>query len=199
MDRLEAASIRLKRTAGRHCNDQVHLSHKIDMVPCVGSRWQHSQLSRLRVDRYIHKAVERTGNAILRDPVRRDRIGDVPKAALMGFFVAVDDAKCVLRARCKEEVMPATGILDNLEHDIAAVGVQWVASSEVDPARIVQRSAVGYHLVVIVAIEGDQIGHLDSFGINDRQALSFVQNKRRTRSRRDFCDTSHGARRELES
>lgn len=82
--------------------------------------------------------------------------------------------------------MSAAGVFDNLEHDIATIGVQRVACGEIDSTRVVQCSSVGDYLVRIVAIEGHQIGHLDSFGIYDCQALSFVQSECGARPRRDF-------------
>lgn len=109
----------------------------------------------------------------------------------MWFLVAIDDTESVLGARRQKEVMSSTRVLYNLEHDVAAVRVYGIARGEVDPARVVQSSAVGNHLMGVVAVECDKVRYLDAFGINDGQSLSFVEREGDARPWCDFYGVRH--------
>lgn len=96
----------------------------------------------------------------------------------MGLLIAIDDAEGVLAARRKKEVMSANGILDDPQHHVAAVGVEWIALCEVDAAGVVEGASRGDELVDVVGVESEQIRYLATLRVDDCQALTFFQGKR---------------------
>jgi hypothetical protein len=53
----------------------------------------------------------------------------------------IDDPERILGARGEQEIMPAHFVLDNAQHDVAAVGVEVVTFGEIKLAGIIQASA----------------------------------------------------------
>ena len=100
----------------------------------------------------------------------------------MRFFVSINNTKCIFTAWSEQKVVFPTCVVDDFEHDVASVGVERITSCEIYAACVIKCSAVRYHLVGVMLIESDQVGNLNASRINHGQSLTFVEEKRGSRS-----------------
>lgn len=154
MYRLEGSTIRLQSRTRRQSNRQIHLGLECNVISSFAQWRLNPQFTRLPINWHIHEAIERDRDLVRSDTVRLQRSGQVSKAAAVGLLVAVDDAEGLLATRCEKEVVSAHCVLDDTEHHVAAIGVEWITCSQVDAAGIVERSSGRDDFSMILGVEG---------------------------------------------
>ncbi len=117
VDRLEAPPATVIGRAGGEADHEIGECPQPDMIARAGRRGHDLQLA-LGVDRDVHEEVERDGDCVGFDPERRQRFGEVAKAAAMDGLVGVKMPERRLAARGQQKVMQADAILDDLDHRV---------------------------------------------------------------------------------
>ena len=150
---FKASAIRLKcrKSCQGHC--EVHFSLESDRLPRFALGRLNAQLSRCSINGHIHETIESDGYSIRPDTVQFKRSGKIAKAAVVGLLVTVDDAEDVLAAWREEEVVSTYSILDDTQHHVAAIRIEWVAFGKVESTRIVKCASGGNDLVDVAGIE----------------------------------------------
>lgn len=87
--------------------------------------------------------------------------------------------------------MTSACIFDDFQKHVASIRVQLVARRQVDRVCVIERSTVGNDFVCVVGVEGEEVGYLDSFGVNDGQPLPFLQDKGGSGPRLDLDCLTH--------
>jgi hypothetical protein len=121
----------------------------------------------------MHENIERDGNGIRANVKIFQGFTKVAKTTLVRVLVPINNAKGVSTARRKQEIVASDSVFYDLEHDIAAVGIERVTGSEKDSFGIVYSSTGGKIFRLVMQVVADKIGHLFAFYINYFQPLSF--------------------------
>ena len=123
------------------------------MISSFAQWWFNFQFTCFPINLHVHEAIECNRYLVGTDTVRFQRRGQITKAAAVRLLVAVNDAESVLAAWREKEVVPADRVVDDTEHHIAAIGVEWIAGSQVNAAGVVECSSRGYDFSMVMCIE----------------------------------------------
>ena len=162
------------------------MRHEADMVPRPAERWQHLQLAGRAVDGDVHETVERHRNPVGHHAIGLQRRRQIAEAASVTRQVGVEMIECVDRTRRQQEVVHPDRVFNDLQHYPRTVGIELVPFGQPDRLGIIERAAGRDHLVQIIRVEGQQIGHLSPARIDHGQAVALGHAERVAAARGDF-------------
>lgn len=136
IDRLEGIVIRHFRRTCSNADNHVHLRPQIDIVARFGAGRRDCQFAVVG-DHDIHENIECSRYAVGLDAKWCQPLAQVFEAAGMMRVIVVNDLKSFRAAWREQEVVPSNLVLKNREHRIATVGIEDVATGEIDGIRVI--------------------------------------------------------------